>query len=368
MGDEAFNRTAREAQYESLQRNRSWVPSPRVDEEINTPGGKTNEEMNKLKYKLALNELPIDAAKAHLLTVLKAADGEPNDRHVIEAARRLAREDRASQQLYNNDIVPPSTRCAIGTWKALTRAHFPGTLGPDPDCSGAYLYTLGRMSFGLFAPADVIISVLGSCQNIIQPLPKHERINLMMPPAVAQAAKNDKRGIADHIRKYQIKVRFTVKDERGQGLQGIITTYGYCAPASQTEKADDASHRLSVWFVGGDLSHDPFTSPEQENLWSELFGTQAQHDHLHRGVFSKATLWFISAALGIKLDPIDNSGYQSYSVQRPVLGYMDILYADEDFRVTRGNRNTLFVLKRVPKKQSTPPSTLSTPTAYHKYE
>ena len=47
-----------------------------------------------------------------------------------------------------------------------------------------------------------------------------------------------------------------------------------------------------------------------------------------------------SMSLGIEATPRDD-GRQSYSVSRPMLGHVDVLYADTDLRATRGNRGTL---------------------------
>mmetsp|Transcript_5706 Transcript_5706/g.23719 ORF Transcript_5706/g.23719 Transcript_5706/m.23719 type:complete len:258 (-) Transcript_5706:418-1191(-) len=241
-------------------------------------------------------------------------------------------------------------RQAVGRWRALTRAHFPGTLGKRPG-SASYAYTLGRVSFGLFAPGDLVIAV-DECHNIVRPLDLFERA-AFVPDGVRR----------DAVRKYHIKVDFTVLDHpKAGGLRGTITTYGYCAPSEK--KADDASHRLDCWFVGGDLA--PYDAAamthDEKRAWADLFGREAKEDERRRTFVSRVGLWFVSVALGINLNPVNPAeGRQSYTVGRPVVGHVDVLYVDENLRVTRGNRNTLVVLQRTPKtaKPTKPPPTRS---------
>mmetsp|Transcript_13731 Transcript_13731/g.41535 ORF Transcript_13731/g.41535 Transcript_13731/m.41535 type:complete len:442 (-) Transcript_13731:303-1628(-) len=294
------------------------------------PGSKTRARC----VQKALNELPVDVAKNELLDALEANDGEPRSAAVQEASSRLAREARFLQK----EDAP--ARRATGTWKALTRAHFPGGGKSSESLRGGsanYEYTLGRMSFGLFAPRDAVVRV-DACYNMVRPLDLFETPR-SVPDAVSSRS---------DIRKYNIKVRFTVVDSRARGLKGTITTYGYCAPSLKA--ADDAAHRLDCWFVAGDLAPDSFRCDDDATRWADLFGKQAAEDHLHRGFVTRATLWFVSIALGIRVDPVQKTrGYQSYVVQRPVTGHVDVLYSDDDLRVTRGNRNSLVVLRRVNK-------------------
>ena len=52
-------------------------------------------------------------------------------------------------------------------------------------------------------------------------------------------------------------------------------------------------------------------------------------------------------ALGIELAPPTVQGLQAYAVAKPMLGFVDVLYADDGLRVTRGNRGSLVVTQRV---------------------
>jgi len=276
----------------------------------------------------ALSRLPVDLAKRRLLEVLDAAEGEPRDRRVVVAAADLAREWHPASG--DEALV---ARLATGRWTAATRPRFPGEVGKTD--AGACRYALGRMSFGLFAPADVVVEV-EECRNVVRKLKNPPPL----PDALVSRRIRDRKLPVDpkDVRSYDVETRFAVADARGAGLRGALVTRGFCAPAH--DAAPDAAHRLDVWFVGGDLY--PVDDGDAE-AWSALFGAA----HLpRRSVGSRLGLWFASVALGIDLEPPEPRGVQRYTVARPVVGYVDVLYADADLRVTRGNRGSLVVTRR----------------------
>ena len=47
--------------------------------------------------------------------------------------------------------------------------------------------------------------------------------------------------------------------------------------------------------------------------------------------------------------PKDNSFdfTQTYKIGRPITGHVDIVYLDEDFRLTRGNKGTIVAAERL---------------------
>mmetsp|Transcript_8867 Transcript_8867/g.28104 ORF Transcript_8867/g.28104 Transcript_8867/m.28104 type:complete len:415 (+) Transcript_8867:268-1512(+) len=279
----------------------------------------------------ALDRLPTRLAKRALLERLDEAEGEPRAVGVVEAVRQLATECRLWDE---PSSAAAALRAATGSWRAVTRADFPGSVGRDSS-TGAYAYTLGRMSFGLFSPSDVVLAV-DDCRAVCRPLDLFER-PLAVPDALRAAPRREMRG-------YNIEVAFTVLDARARGLSGTMTTYGYCVAGAN--KAPDADHRLDVWFVAGDLRPDALETAAQRDAWAALFGRQAQTARDNRSLVTRATLWFVSVALGISLAPVRPEGVQSYTVARPVTGHVDVLFADDDLRVTRGNRNSLVVMRR----------------------
>lgn len=283
-----------------------------------------------------LDRLPVNLAKKTLLARLEEADGEPRNKRVAAAVEVLAAEWKLWNESDESLSSPASAlRQATGRWEALTRADFPGSVGRNKN-SKAYTYTLGRMSFGLFSPGDVVLSV-ERCTATCRPLDLFER-PLSVPDSFAHLPRSQ-------MRSYNIEVRFVVTDDRAPGLAGTITTYGYCVAGAN--RAPDASHRLDVWFVAGDLRPDKFDSRSDADKWAALFGTEATQSRQKRSLVTRASLWFVSVALGIQLAPVEPEGVQCYTVARPISGHVDVLFTDGDLRITRGNRSSLVVMRRL---------------------
>lgn len=279
-----------------------------------------------------LASLPIREAKERLLEALRE-DDEPRSAGVMKRAATLAKE-----ALKDHDYKIDPAKQAVGRWRALTRAEFPGAVGKNER--GEYEYALGRMSFGLFDPADVVVAV-EDCTNIIQQpaskpaVPKalvDARIRARKPPIDASS-----------IKSYDIETRFVVSDRRGAGLRGRLLTKGFCVAAPRGAEAQDAGSRLDVWFVGGSV--EPISDdPKQLMRWEALFGSNALPPP---PLLKKATRWLLRVGLGIELAPPSKQGFQAYCVAKPMLGFVDVLYADDCIRVTRGNRGSLVVTQHV---------------------
>ncbi|KAJ1458430.1 hypothetical protein M885DRAFT_512857 [Pelagophyceae sp. CCMP2097] len=277
----------------------------------------------------ALHLLPVSLAKDQLLEALAAADGEPRGPGVADAASRLGAEWRASLHPRDNGGRP--LRLAGGRWATRTRADFLGSVGRR---DGKYCYTLGRMSFGLFTPNNIVLALTG-CAVVVRPFSKRLRKSLAPPSAFCAAG--------GELKTYDIEVSLEVVDARGAGLSGFMTTFGFCTEhvKTDTKLPPDAAHRLDVCFVGGQLQPDPKCANEQ---WADIFGRAEAPQE--KALATRMVLWLASRALGIELEPPEPQGVQRYVVNRPISGYLDVLYSDDDVRVTRGHRGSLVVLQR----------------------
>ena len=281
-----------------------------------------------------LASLPIREAKERLLEALRE-DDEPRSAGVVQRASTLAREALKDSQ---GDSKTDPAKQACGRWRALTRAEFPGAVGKNER--GEYEYALGRMSFGLFDPADVVVAV-EDCANVIE-VP---RTRPVVPKALVDARIRARKPPVDAsaIRSYDVETRFVLSDRRGAGLRGRLLTKGFCVAAPRGAQAPDAGSRLDVWFVGGTV--EPISDdPDQLQRWEALFGASALPPP---PLLKRATRWLLKVALGIELAPPTVQGLQAYAVAKPMLGFVDVLYADDGLRVTRGNRGSLVVTQRV---------------------
>lgn len=129
----------------------------------------------------------------------------------------------------------------------------------------------------------------------------------------------------------------------------------------------DTPNRLSVWFTGGQLSPVPtqqFASSSQSP--HESFSEDTQHQQNNSsldewiGIFGaehKRTWGEALSVMGAKLflgaelpDGMNPDGTMSYTLHRPYgghgRGYVDIMYADSEMLITKGNSGTVHVMVR----------------------
>jgi hypothetical protein len=122
--------------------------------------------------------------------------------------------------------------------------------------------------------------------------------------------------------------------------------------------------RLSVWFTGGQLSPVPTQQPpslsphesfseealQQQNSsldeWIGIFGAE------HKRTWGEAlSVMGAQLFLGAELpDEMQPDGTMSYTLHRPYgghgRGYVDIMYADSEMLITKGNSGTVHVMVR----------------------
>jgi hypothetical protein len=123
----------------------------------------------------------LDLAKDDLLHALAISGGDVDTSAFQQALAPLARHHAetgwdacGSDGIYSNY---DGARRLEGMWLTLSKASYFGQLGTTPD-GGDPMYTLGRMSFDMFRPTQLICSLQGNF-NPVRVVDSEERARLM---------------------------------------------------------------------------------------------------------------------------------------------------------------------------------------------
>jgi hypothetical protein len=138
-------------------------------------------------------------------------------------------------------------------------------------------------------------------------------------------------------RTHDIIVEFTTADETTPTLQGIVRNQGICSPN------DD--NTLQVQFTGGELA--PKEQSEME-AWKAIFGAQSKPSTTSL----KERLMTIVLRMMFGIVPPQgmdrNTGRVSFKMRKSPKGKLELLYLDDELRITRGERGTVLVAERLP--------------------
>ncbi|OUL19602.1 PAP/fibrillin family protein [Nostoc sp. 106C] len=249
---------------------------------------------------MAVDTRKCEAAKQDLRQALAANGGNTKDKHVIGAIENL--------QSLNPAIAPTHSGTLLDSnWLLISAPNFPeGEQLPD----GSFAYTLGRVAFEMFQPTQLKVVI----QRVLQP--------------VFLLGNGEQRS-------HDIIVEFTTIDESLSKLAGTIRTQGVCSPLNETV--------LQVQFTGGTLAPQ---EPTNMAGWQAVFGNQqppsgiSWQKKLKSAVFR--LLFGIVPPQGMNLE----TGEVSFSMKRSPKGRVEILYLDEELRITRSERGTVLVCER----------------------
>ena len=135
-------------------------------------------------------------------------------------------------------------------------------------------------------------------------------------------------------RTHDIVVEFTMIEPNFPDLKGIVCNKGVCYPA------DD--NNLQVEFTGGTL-----TPTESQNLetWKKIF---SQPSPSKKGFSEQLMSVFLKFMFGLVPPQGMNleTGEISFTMKRSPKGRLEVLYLDEELRITRGERGTILVCER----------------------
>ncbi|CAJ1922125.1 unnamed protein product [Cylindrotheca closterium] len=235
-----------------------------------------------------------------------------------------------------------------GMWLQLSKPTYFGCLGENE--AGDPLYTMGRMSFDMFSPTNIICSIQGNF-NPIEAVSEAERAMILqaVPKSLRDEVENDN----STIRTYHIVTAFTIEPgyalrafpeapnkDVARPIKGIMTTYGYSLPDPKVP------NRHSIWFTGGKLQ--PSNDIADIKAWNQLFTL-----HPPKHTFGeRAKLLAVQLLMGATVPTVmDKNGQMNFAFTRPIGGhgvaYVDVIYMDGTVRVVRGHRGTVMAFSRL---------------------
>mmetsp|Transcript_30516 Transcript_30516/g.60968 ORF Transcript_30516/g.60968 Transcript_30516/m.60968 type:complete len:310 (+) Transcript_30516:226-1155(+) len=285
----------------------------------------------------------VNAAKTRFKRLLLEHNGEASHPDVQTAMENLI--NLASQRRNHPDEWSPAQDKNLnsGRWKTVTTPPFPGKLPKQEDDDDERTkFTLGRMSFGMFKPTNSICAV-NHIINVVKQLELNNDVN-----------EEPKEG-ADQINSsweqaYSFEVSMDILVPKGGStikLPAKLVTNGVCEPKDAT--------KLGIKFTGGSLIPDFDLSKEENStlvaMWKEVFENAISKEDSQQSYFGMVKTYLVHTLMKwmMGLDPpVDREDFtQTYVITRPYVGFADIMYIDDDLRITKGNRGTIVVVERL---------------------
>ena len=277
----------------------------------------------------------LDAKEAfkRLLVQHKGDATHPEVNAALEKLVQLAAKDREDDQAWSPAYSMDANN---GMWRSITTPPFPGKLPDDGD--GKSKFTLGRMSFGMFKPTKLVCAV----EKIFNQIQQVDEADVVR----TEEKQNDAGGGQPEWKQtYNIQVMMEMETPAGK-LPARLTNFGFCFPKSAT--------RLGVIFSSGRLepNFDLTKNLALAVLWKETFDVgiakEAEAQSYVSRFLSIVTFKVMDLMMGLKPPTYDGVNFtQTFEIGRPYNGHLDIIYLDEDLRVTRGNKGTIVVAERV---------------------
>lgn len=184
-------------------------------------------------------------------SALNAIDGSASARIRAKARLReaLSKDDRVSNPdviaavdalaIYNPTEAPARSEAFLSDFQKLNAPEFKGDMGLAED--GRRQYTLGRMTFGIYEPKDLVCAI----DKVFNPVLRR-----------------------DDVIEYNLEIPLSFTDAEGRTASGTLFNWAQCAPLT-----DD---RMGVTFTGGALcpAGDGSVDEECEAVWAGTFGAE----------------------------------------------------------------------------------------------
>ncbi|CAB9519539.1 PAP_fibrillin [Seminavis robusta] len=281
--------------------------------------------------------------KRLMKTLMKRHGGSTRHPRVNKMIQKLEKMNPTHQ--------PAKSNLLIGDFIAHSSPDFPGRIRPrrsskrgndqGGDDDQVVQYALGRLSFGIFEPHNLVCTVR-AVRNSIQVCDDEELLR-------KEIYGSD--GSDEEIRSffYPIIIDLTIHTPQGIDLHAEMRHDALCHEIPGNDK------RLGVTFLGGSLRpvHSVLDNPELMAVWKETFANAYKKADEERSYVSSILRFMVKWWLQLSL-PSDEDAEKNamhcvrYEMKRRPKGHLDVLYLDEELRVTRGNRGTLIVVERLP--------------------
>eukprot|EP00536_Pseudo-nitzschia_multiseries_P012381 jgi/Psemu1/31882/gm1.31882_g len=265
-----------------------------------------------------------DRLKAELKSLLSKHNGCTKNQDVVDVVEQLAVLNPVSKECYKDDAL------FQGEFFTLSAPPFPGKIEND---EGLAQFTLGRLSFNIFQPAKLVCT-----------------INSIRNPIIACTTKDANE---DFKFTYDILIDITIHTTDGEEMEAIMTNKGFCRPSS------DVNNRIMVTFTGSSLnpkqetnsavgSGENATTKLIRTLWTRQFENAYLKADRERSYFGWTVhyglKWFMGLVYPTDLDG-DEEDQNSFhfEMKKPLEFYLDVLYLDEEIRITKGSRGTIVI-------------------------
>ena len=259
----------------------------------------------------------MDQAKEKLLSLLKNHSNDATDPLVLEAINKL-NEAWINEKDNESKANPLESECFLGIWQQISAPDFPERITTEDK--HVHKYTLGRLTFNVFEPNDMICT-LKEVKNIVKVFENDE----------------DKTSYISYTF-HQSLILHT--NDHGD-LPASIIVEGKCYENKK-------SNRVSVCFGAGELrkGSEVIGDAHLEEMWSKEFDHVYSKASQGRGLMKSISRSLVTLMFDMTL-PSDDQKYHRYEMKRAPKGFLDILYIDNDLRITKGNRGTIVVAKKL---------------------
>jgi hypothetical protein len=270
-----------------------------------------------------------DDGKQHALASAKA-----NLKALLLQHNRSAKHPDVLRAIEELQALNPPEDAAVdanleGDFHSLTKPEFPGRIKQDPENDHIDQYTLGRMSFNIFQPKDLVCTIRKTKNTL-------------------KLVENGKEGNDSESRTfaYPLVTEIVVHTDKGD-FPAFLRMQAQCSSDKQPK------NRLGVTFVGGTLcpAHQVRDDSTKLALWKQVFENAYRKAAEEQSYFSAAMSYVFKWLFKLST-PSDQEAMKndytavSFEMKRCPHGYIDILYLDEDLRITRGNRGTVVIVER----------------------